>query len=105
MDIGEGYFSNALDRIKLSFEADINFLLAFKGGISVVHSRLTFSVAETIFNIFLHCYLNAIVANIGQFKRHYGEDALLSPAVTMYRCVYNDLYALCCNEPISPGKL
>lgn len=60
----------------------------------MLYYTLTHLVAETIFHVFLHCYLNATIAIMGQFRRDYGINAMFSKDVVSYREAYNELYAV-----------
>jgi hypothetical protein len=57
----------------------------------MLYLSLTHLVAETIFHVFLNCYLNATVAIMGQIRRDYGVNAMFSNDVISYRAAYNEL--------------
>jgi hypothetical protein len=61
---------------------------------SLPYRGLIFLVAETIFFVFLNCYLNGTVAILGQYRRNYGVLAMLTEDVLLYRAAHEDLQAV-----------
>lgn len=61
---------------------------------SLPYRELICLVAETIFFVFLNCYLNGTVAILGQYRRDYGVSAMLTEDVLLYRAAHEDLQAV-----------